>query len=133
MEAECRFATIAACGSDYRFNTTIKRTTMRALAALSRFVGNTFAYWVLIFAVLAFLEPAWFVGLKGYIVPLLGVVMFGMGLTLKLEDFAEVARHPWRVALGVVAHFVIMPGVAWLLCQVFHLSAAAQAAHRPTS
>ena len=83
---------------------------MRALAALSRFVGNTFAYWVLIFAVLAFLEPAWFVGLKGYIVPLLGVVMFGMGLTLKLDDFAEVARHPWRVA-----------GVAWLLCQVFHL------------
>ena len=66
---------------------------MRALAALSRFVGNTFAYWVLIFAVLAFLEPAWFIGLKGFIVPLLGLVMFGMGLTLKLEDFAEVARH----------------------------------------
>jgi BASS family bile acid:Na+ symporter len=55
--------------------------------------------------------------LKGAIVPLLGLVMFGMGLTLKLDDFAEVARHPWRVALGVVAHFVIMPGVAWLLCQ----------------
>ncbi|MGO1271964.1 MAG: bile acid:sodium symporter family protein, partial [Pseudomonas helleri] len=94
---------------------------MRALAALSRFVGNTFAYWVLIFAVLAFLQPGWFIGLKGSIVPLLGVVMFGMGLTLKLDDFAEVARHPWRVALGVVAHFVIMPGVAWLLCQIFHL------------
>ena len=96
---------------------------MRALAALSRFVGNTFAYWVLIFAVLAFLEPSWFIGLKSAIVPLLGLVMFGMGLTLKLEDFAEVARHPWRVALGVVAHFVIMPGVAWLLCQAFHLPA----------
>ncbi|MHC8393727.1 bile acid:sodium symporter family protein [Pseudomonas sp. LB3P93] len=94
---------------------------MRALAALSRFVGNTFAYWVLIFAVVAFLQPTWFIGLKGAIVPLLGLVMFGMGLTLKLEDFAEVARHPWRVALGVVAHFVIMPGVAWLLCQAFHL------------
>jgi BASS family bile acid:Na+ symporter len=94
---------------------------MRALAALSRFVGNTFAYWVLVFAVVAFLQPAWFIGLKGAIVPLLGLVMFGMGLTLKLEDFAEVARHPWRVALGVVAHFVIMPGVAWLLCQAFHL------------
>ena len=94
---------------------------MRALAALSRFVGNTFAYWVLIFAVVAFLQPAWFIGLKSAIVPLLGLVMFGMGLTLKLADFAEVARHPWRVALGVVAHFVIMPGVAWLLCQVFHL------------
>ncbi len=63
---------------------------------------------------MAFLQPTWFIGLKGAIVPLLGLVMFGMGLTLKLEDFAEVARHPWRVALGVVAHFVIMPGVAWL-------------------
>ena len=94
---------------------------MRALATLSRFVGNTFAYWVLLFAILAFVFPQWFIGLKTLIVPLLGLVMFGMGLTLKLDDFSEVARHPWRVALGVVAHFVIMPGVAWLLCQVFHL------------
>jgi len=94
---------------------------MRALAAASRFFGNTFAYWVLLFAVLAFLQPAWFSGLKGAIVPLLGLVMFGMGLTLKPGDFSEIARHPWRVALGVVAHFAIMPGVAWLLCQLFRL------------
>ncbi|MEE4234809.1 bile acid:sodium symporter family protein [Pseudomonas viridiflava] len=94
---------------------------MRALAALSRFVGNTFAYWVLLFAILAFVFPQAFIGLKGWIVPLLGLVMFGMGLTLKLEDYSEVARNPWRVALGVVAHFVIMPGVAWLLCKVFQL------------
>ncbi|MDP2146352.1 MAG: bile acid:sodium symporter family protein, partial [Pseudomonas sp.] len=96
---------------------------MRALAALSRFAGTTFAYWVLIFAVLAFLQPHWFIDLKSAIVPLLGLVMFGMGLTLKLEDFAEVARHPWRVALGVIAQFVIMPSVAWLLCQTFNLPA----------
>ncbi|PVZ38913.1 BASS family bile acid:Na+ symporter [Pseudomonas sp. CC120222-01a] len=88
---------------------------MRALAALSRFVGNTFALWVLVFAVLAFLMPQWFIALKVAIVPLLGLVMFGMGLTLKLDDFAALARQPWRVALGVVAHFVIMPGMAWLL------------------
>ncbi|NTY34477.1 bile acid:sodium symporter family protein, partial [Pseudomonas sp. UMC3129] len=86
-----------------------------------RFVGNTFALWVLLFAVLAFLAPQWFRPLAPAIVPMLGIVMFGMGLTLKLEDFAEVARHPWRVCLGVVAHFVIMPGVAWLLCQLLHL------------
>ncbi|HEY0289149.1 MAG TPA: bile acid:sodium symporter family protein [Pseudomonas sp.] len=94
---------------------------MRALAALSRFVGNTFAYWVLLYAVLAFLFPSWFIGLRILIVPLLGLVMFGMGLTLKLDDFSEVMHHPWRVALGVIAHFVIMPGMAWLLCQLFHL------------
>ncbi len=51
---------------------------MRALAALSRFVGNTFAYWVLLFAILAFLFPQAFIGLKSWIVPLLGLVMFGM-------------------------------------------------------
>ncbi|MFF7708369.1 bile acid:sodium symporter [Pseudomonas sp. NPDC007930] len=96
---------------------------MRALAALSRFVGNTFAWWVLLFAVLAFFYPGVFIGLKAAIVPLLGLVMFGMGLTLKLDDFAAVFRQPWRVGLGCVAHFVIMPGVAWLLCQAFHLPA----------
>ncbi len=96
---------------------------MRALASLSRFVGNTFAYWVLLFAILAFFQPQWFIGLKSAIVPLLGLIMFGMGLTLKLEDFAEVSRQPWRVALGVVAQFVIMPGMAWLLCQAFALPA----------
>ncbi len=94
---------------------------MRALAALSRFVGNTFALWVLLFAVLAFYQPAWFLPLVKWIVPLLGVIMFGMGLTLKPEDFREVARRPLRVLIGVLAQFLIMPGLAWLLCQVLRL------------
>lgn len=96
---------------------------MRALAALSRFVGNSFALWVLAFALLAFFFPDAFKALAVAIVPLLGLVMFGMGLTLKAADFAEVARHPWRVLLGVVAHFVIMPGMAWLLCALLRLPA----------
>ncbi|MGA6105223.1 bile acid:sodium symporter family protein [Pseudomonas solani] len=94
---------------------------MRALAALSRFVGNTFALWILLFAVLAFYQPAWFLPLVKWIVPLLGVIMFGMGLTLKTEDFREVARRPLRVLIGVLAQFLIMPGLAWLLCQVLRL------------
>ncbi len=71
---------------------------MRALILLSRFMGNTFALWVLLFAILAFFRPPCFLPLTAAIAPLLGLVMFGMGLTLKGEDFAEVARHPWRVA-----------------------------------
>ncbi len=94
---------------------------MRALAALSRFVGNTFALWILLFALLAFYQPAWFLPLAKWIVPLLGLIMFGMGLTLKTEDFREVARRPLRVLIGVLAQFLIMPGVAWLLCQVLRL------------
>lgn len=94
---------------------------MRALIAFSRFVGNTFTLWVLLFAILAFIQPAWFLPLTAWIVPLLGLIMFGMGLTLKPEDFREVARRPVAVLIGVLAQFIIMPGTAWLLCQVFSL------------
>lgn len=96
---------------------------MRALAALSRFVGNTFALWVLLFAALAFFLPSWFLPATAWIVPLLGLVMFGMGLTLKATDFAEVARRPLWVALGVGAQFLIMPALAWLLCKLLGLPA----------
>lgn len=94
---------------------------MSALIALSRFVGNTFAIWVLLFAILAFLLPSTFLPLTSWIVPLLGVIMFGMGLTLKAEDFREVVRHPVRVLVGVLAQFIIMPCLAWLLCKLFAL------------
>ncbi|TWI55636.1 BASS family bile acid:Na+ symporter [Pseudomonas duriflava] len=94
---------------------------MRALAALSRFAGNTFALWALLAAALAFFQPEWFRSLPPAIVPLLGIIMFGMGLTLKPEDFREVFRKPLRVFLGVAAQFVIMPGMAWLLCRLLQL------------
>ena len=55
---------------------------MQAIARLSQFVGKTFALWVLLFAVLAFYAPAQFKWIGPYIVPLLGIIMFGMGLTL---------------------------------------------------
>ncbi|HBO3044012.1 TPA: bile acid:sodium symporter family protein [Pseudomonas aeruginosa] len=96
---------------------------MRALTALSRFVSASFPFWVLLFAILAFFRPAWFLPLTAAIAPLLGLVMFGMGLTLKGEDFREVARHPIRVLIGVLAQFVIMPGLAWLLCRLLQLPA----------
>ncbi len=94
---------------------------MQAIARLSRFVGNTFALWVLLFAVLAFFAPAQFKWIGPYIVPLLGLIMFGMGLTLSKDDFKEVARRPLDVAIGVAGQFVIMPGLAWLLSTVLQL------------
>lgn len=94
---------------------------MQAIARLSRFVGNTFAIWVLLFAILAFFAPAQFRWIAPYIVPLLGIIMFGMGLTLSKEDFREVARRPGDVAIGVAGQFIIMPGMAWLLSTLLQL------------
>ncbi len=56
---------------------------------------------------------------KALIIPLLQVIMFGMGSTMKLADFAEVMRSPKAVVLGVFFHFSIMPFVGWGLTKVF--------------
>lgn len=82
---------------------------MKAIASLSAFVGKTFALWVILFAVLGFVLPDTFKQLTPYIVTLLGIIMFGMGLTLSLDDFKEVARRPVDVGIGVAAQFLIMP------------------------
>lgn len=73
---------------------------------------------------LGLLSPATFTGYGTYVPYLLGVVMFCMGLTMSLEDFKGVARRPWVVLLGLVAHYVIMPGLGWLIAHLLHLSPA---------
>lgn len=52
---------------------------------------------------------------------MLGIVMFGMGLTLKASDFKPVLLHPKEIILGEIAQFVLMPGIAWLLCHFMGL------------
>ncbi len=96
---------------------------MKAIASLSAFVGKTFALWVILFAVLGFLLPDTFKQLTPYIVTLLGIIMFGMGLTLSLDDFREVARRPVDVGIGVASQFLIMPLIAVILTMIVPMSA----------
>jgi BASS family bile acid:Na+ symporter len=72
-------------------------------------------------ACFGFFAPQLFVGYKAWITPLLGVVMFGMGLTLSAADFREIFRRPGDVAIGVVGHYLIMPGIAYLLAVALRL------------
>jgi len=88
---------------------------------ISKFVGSTFSIWVILFAILGFFAPEAFIGGKGYISLLLGVIMFGMGLTLSSEDFREVFRRPVDVLIGVVGHYLIMPSLAFVLAVVLQL------------
>lgn len=91
---------------------------MRRLESISNFVGRTFAFWVILFAVLGFVMPDTFKQLTPWIVSLLGVIMFGMGLTISGRDFHEVVRRPLDVALGVLAQFLIMPLLAVALTKL---------------
>ena len=94
---------------------------MKTLEALSTIAGKYFAFLVIIIAAIAFMVPAPFLGLGDYIAILLGVVMFGMGLTLKPVDFKIVLTKPLPVIIGVGAQFIIMPLVAFALAHLLKL------------
>ncbi|NEV61364.1 bile acid:sodium symporter family protein [Thiorhodococcus minor] len=59
--------------------------------------------------------PEWLVGLKPAIVPLLGLVMFGMGITLTFADFVSVTRRPALILLGMALQYGVMPLAGWLI------------------
>ncbi len=52
---------------------------------------------------------------------LLMVVMFGMGLTMRQEDFVEVLHQPKAIGIGCAAQFVVMPLLAFVLSKLFAL------------
>ncbi|WP_228278325.1 bile acid:sodium symporter family protein [Brevibacterium limosum] len=76
---------------------------------------------VVIAGVLGFLLPDAFTPLAPSITWALGVVMFFMGLTLTLPDFARIAKRPWIAVLGVVTQFVAMPLLGLLVVTVYSL------------
>ena len=63
----------------------------------------------------------------GWVNNLLMVVMFGMGLTLHLEDFKLVFTRPKDIIIGCLAQFIFMPALAFLLSKIFNLDAALMA------
>lgn len=94
---------------------------VKTLERVSVFAGNTFAYWVLLFAALALLFPQGFTWIGAYISVLLGIIMFGMGMTLSANDFKEVFSHPKFVLIGVAAQYVLMPLIAFGLAHLLRL------------
>ena len=96
---------------------------MKVLSNISSFAGKYFAYIVIVFSVLAFMVPSLFSSFGAYITILLGVVMFGMGLTLKTSDFKLVFTNPIPVLIGVVSQFSIMPTAAFIIAYLLNLPA----------
>ena len=80
---------------------------------------------VLLAAVLALVFPDSLRQIRPTVINyLLGVVMFGMGLTLNLQDFKIVFSRPKDVIIGCLAQFTIMPLLAWILVRLFSLDEA---------
>ena len=95
---------------------------MNRIYKISAWVAAHITLLVVTVSALALAVPASFTWIgTSAIAPMLGIVMFGMGLTLKPSDFKPVLLHPKDILIGEVAQFVIMPSVAWMLCKAFHL------------
>ena len=80
-----------------------------------------FPLWAIIFSLLAWQYPQLFSSYKSLIVPLLSVVMFGMGLTLQLSDFSYVLKMPRLIFAGIVLQYTIMPLTAVMLSSIMKL------------
>ena len=84
-------------------------------------VTDNLAILVVLAGILAVTFPPLFAWVGAYIPQLLGMVMFGMGMTLTVDDFREIFRRPVEILIGVVAQFSIMPLVAFALTKIFNL------------
>ncbi len=80
-----------------------------------------FPVWAIILSVTAFLFPDFFSGLRPTIIPLLSVVMFCMGMTLKWSDFKEIVKSPRIILISVLLQYFVMPLSAFLISKSFGL------------
>ena len=92
---------------------------------LYRYISDYFGLLVLAAAVLALCFPTTLRQIPPMVINyLLGVVMFGMGLTLNLNDFRIVFSRPKDVIIGCLSQFTVMPLLAWALSRIFSLDEA---------
>lgn len=85
-------------------------------------VSRLFPLLAIIVAVLAYIDPAPLMSWKSAIMPLLAMIMFAMGLTLRSSDFKRVWNNPQPIALAIIIQFSVMPIAAVLLSKAFGLS-----------
>ena len=89
---------------------------------ICNFIAKWMGLLVLLVAALSLLAPTTFSWISTwYINPMLGVIMFGMGLTLSPKDFKIVLSRPKDILVGCFLQFLIMPMLAWGLTWAFSL------------
>ena len=98
---------------------------MKVFEKIGDVIKKYMALIVLVIAALALFVPGSCLWIQtAWVNYLLMIVMFGMGLTLKLEDFKLVFTRPKDILIGCIAQFTLMPLLAFVLGKVFSLDAA---------
>ena len=117
----------ALAGADYWAGPTISAALI-CLALSSRGFPLlrpwTFTLWVAAAVVAGLAFPTWFIGVGDFkftalFKPLLMLIMFCMGATLSVADFANVLRFPIPVFIGLLCQFTIMPFLGYTIATSF--------------
>lgn len=115
----------------FGINTWIAPALISAFVLLALYIGSSrrysafaFTVWVAAFVSASMFYPlafrSWFgFELRVLIVPLIQIIMFGMGTQLTVGDFKRVATMPKAVIIGIVLQFSVMPFVGKLLAMIF--------------
>lgn len=74
---------------------------------------------------IAYFFPQYFIEVSGFqlkelIIPLLQIIMFGMGTTMTYDDFLGVIKMPKAVIVGLVCQFTIMPFLGFAIANTFN-------------
>ena len=92
------------------------------MKAICDFISQWMGVLVLLVAAVSLLQPSSFLWVDTKnINPMLGLIMFGMGLTLSPKDFHIVLSRPKDIIIGCLAQFTVMPLLAIGLSLLFSL------------
>ncbi|WP_226574220.1 ketopantoate/pantoate/pantothenate transporter PanS [Mangrovibacter yixingensis] len=80
-----------------------------------------FPLWAVLLSVMAYYTPTTFTPIGPWVTTLLMLIMLGMGVHLKVDDFKRVLSRPAPVAAGIFLHYLVMPLAAWGLAKLFHM------------
>lgn len=94
---------------------------MKKLISVVSFLTRHISIIILICSAAAFARPAWISWATSYTSLFLGTAMFGMGLTIRAEDFRVVFSRPKEIITGCLAQYTVMPLSAWLLSALMGL------------
>jgi BASS family bile acid:Na+ symporter len=98
---------------------------LRFLQACSRWLANYTSAFIIVIAIVTMFFPHLFDWVRGNTqTVILGIIMLTMGLTLTTQDFKILVSRPFDIFIGACAQFLIMPGIAYLLVNVWHLEPA---------
>ena len=96
-----------------------------SVRGFQKFKGFSYTLWIFTAVIVSIVYPQYFISvgdfqLKKLIVPLLQIIMFGMGSQMSFRDFAGVVKMPKGVLVGVVSHYMIMPLIGFTIAGIFN-------------